>query len=207
MIRDTNSRQTRGTRRPYSSPVRAAGVAATRQRIIDAVLTTMARGVTELSVPTVAREAGVSVKTVYRHFGTKAGLVESLAGYLYARNELERLPRPRTLDDLRPAIRALFRRLDAVDPAALAALLTRTGWQARRATIPARLAMLRDGLQGARPGLDETALEHLVRLALILTSSFSLQAWKDYLDVDADEAADEVAWAMRAAIAGATPAT
>ena len=54
----------------------------------------------------------------------------------------------------------------------------------------------------AAPGLPDDQKEHLVRLALMLTSSFSRRAWKEYLDLDADAAAAEVAWALRAAIAG-----
>jgi hypothetical protein len=113
---------------------------------------------------------------------------------------------PRSVDDLEPAIRELFRRLDAVDPAGRAALLSPAGWQARRASIPLRLAMLRASVEGARPDLDDDVRDHLARLGLILTTSFSLQAWKDYLGLNAAEAAAEVAWALRAAIAGAEKA-
>jgi AcrR family transcriptional regulator len=203
MIRAANSRSRAGAPRRYESPVRIERAAETRRRILDAVVATMAHGLTELSVPAVAREAGVSTRTVYRHFATKAALVDALAAFLYGRDELERVPPPRGLDDLEASIRELFRRLDAVEPVARAALLTQAGWEARRATIPRRLGMLRDGVRSARPGLDEPTVDHLARLGLILTSSFSLQAWKDYLGATADVAAAEVAWALRAAIAGA----
>jgi AcrR family transcriptional regulator len=163
----------------------------------------MAHGPTKLSVPAVAREAGVATKTVYRYFATKAELVDAFGEHVFSRSELERMPLPRTVDDLEPSIRDLFHRLDAVDPAVRAALLSKAGWEARRRSIPYRVRMLRDAVHSAQPGLDDAALDHITRLALILTSSFSLQAWRDYLGVSAEEAAAEVAWALRAVIAGA----
>ena len=204
MSRATNSgRPPASGSRQYESPVRTAQVAATRQRILDALLTTMGRGLTELSMPAVAAEAGVSTRTVYRHFASKAALVDALASHLFQRDELERTMLPRSVDDLEPAIRELFSRLDAADPAARAVFATRAGHEARQATIPRRLALLREGIRATRPDLDEASFDHIARVGLVLTSSASLQAWKDYLGIGADEAAREVAWAMRAVIAGA----
>jgi AcrR family transcriptional regulator len=163
----------------------------------------MARGLTEVSMPAIAREAGVSIRTVYRHFPTKADLIDALAGHVFGREELERMPPPAALEDLEPTLRGLFRRISAIDPMVRAALATQAGWEARRASIPTRLGLLRSGLKTTRPGLDDVTVEHLARLALILTSSFSVQAWKDYLGLDADEAAAEVTWVLRAVLAGA----
>ena len=188
--------------RTYRSQVRDATEAAVHQRIIEAVVRTVARGVTELTVPAVAREARVSVRTVYRHFGSKAGLVGSVTAYFGSRSELAKVPLPRTVDELEDGIRAIFRRLDNVDPAVQAVMATDVGSEARRATLPVRLAALRTGLDRAAPGLPDDQREHLVRLALVLTSSFSRNAWREYLDLDADAAAAEVAWALRAAITG-----
>jgi AcrR family transcriptional regulator len=54
----------------------------------------MARGLTEVSMPAIAREAGVSIRTVYRHFPTKADVIDALAGHVFGRDELERIPPP-----------------------------------------------------------------------------------------------------------------
>ncbi len=208
MVRAANAGipQRSAPRRRYESSIRDAQAADTRRRILDGVVATMARGLTELSIPAVARQAGVSVRTVYRHFATKAQLVDALSDHLFGRGSLEQMALPRSIEDLEPTIRELFRRLDAIDPAGRASLLTPVGWQARRTTIPRRLKMLRASAADARPELDDDARDHLARLGLILTSSFSLQAWKDYLGMNVEEAAAEVAWALRAAIAGAEKA-
>ena len=164
---------------------------------------TVARGITELTVPAVAREAGVSVRTVYRHFGSKSALVESIGTYFGARSELAKLPQPAGLDDLEASVARLFRRVDDLDPDARAVLDTDVGREARRMTLPFRLATIRRGFEQAAPGLPEDEMNHLVRLGLILTSSFSRHAWTEYLDLDPEAAAAEVAWAIRTMIAGA----
>ena len=58
--------------------LRAAQAQATRARILEATVAVMARGVASVSIPAVAREAGVSVPTVYRHFATKRDLLTSV---------------------------------------------------------------------------------------------------------------------------------
>jgi AcrR family transcriptional regulator len=63
--------------RSYRSELRAEQARATRDRILEATLRVMARGLASLSIPEVAREAGVSVPTVYRHFGDLDALLDA----------------------------------------------------------------------------------------------------------------------------------
>lgn len=66
-------------RRRYVSAVRAAAAAGTRAAIRDAARTLFAaRGYAGTPIETIAREAGVSVQTVYATFGTKRAVLESL---------------------------------------------------------------------------------------------------------------------------------
>lgn len=204
MHRAANSDPPRtGQLRPYRSPTRDANSAAVRRRILEAVTRTVARGVAEVTVPTVARDAGVSVRTVYRHFGSKAGLFDALGTYFGSRADVAKLPQPTGFDELEAAIVLFFRRADALDPDALAVLDSDVGRDARRTTLPFRLAAIRRGLEQAAPGLPEDQIDHLVRVALILTSSFSRRAWKEYLDLSPEAAAAEVTWALRTMVEGA----
>ncbi len=51
----------------------------TRQRVLDAAFARIAEvGIARLALEDVATEAGVSRQTVYRHFGSRDGLVEQL---------------------------------------------------------------------------------------------------------------------------------
>jgi AcrR family transcriptional regulator len=69
-------------RRPYNSPLRQQQVAATRERIVAAA-STLVHGFEgwdwrELTVRAVAKEAGVSERTVYRHFADEGALRDAV---------------------------------------------------------------------------------------------------------------------------------
>ena len=65
------------TKRTYTMGARAQAVAETRLRIQEALLTLAAtRAFPEISLDDIAREAGVSVQTILRQFGSRAGLIE-----------------------------------------------------------------------------------------------------------------------------------
>jgi AcrR family transcriptional regulator len=69
-------------RRPYNSPLRQQQAAETRERIVAAA-STLVHGYErwdwrELTVRAVAREAGVSERTVYRHFADEALLRDAV---------------------------------------------------------------------------------------------------------------------------------
>jgi AcrR family transcriptional regulator len=65
--------------RRYDSPHRRAQAATTRQAILDAAQRLFeAQGYGATSMPAIAEEAGVALKTIYVYFETKAGLVRAL---------------------------------------------------------------------------------------------------------------------------------
>src|SRR5918995_3522630 len=107
--------------RAYQSELRAEQAEETRRRILDAALGVMGTGLASLSVPAVAREAGVSVPTIYRHFRTKADLLAAMYPHAARRSGLDGIPDPSTVGDVRSAVRAVFERLDALDDVARAA--------------------------------------------------------------------------------------
>lgn len=182
------------SKRTYESALRQDQADATRTRILDALVRTMAKGVAGLSVPAVAREAGVSVPTVYRHFKTKADLVAALAPYLVGKTRLMEIPPGAS--DLGAIVRELYRRNEQMDVETRAALASQLGQEVRRRTMPQRVAMIRAELERRTPGLAGEDLDRFTRLTLILGSSAAMRAYKDYLGQSAMAAADDVAWAL-----------
>lgn len=64
----------------YSSPLRDEAKRATRERILDALVrVVLDDGVHAFSVASVAERAGVSHRTVYRHFASREELLEGLS--------------------------------------------------------------------------------------------------------------------------------
>src|SRR5260221_14354856 len=91
--------------RSYTNTHRAAQAVRTRDGILDALVRVLARGVAELSIPAVAREAGVSVRTVYRNFPTKRDLTAALDSHLDKRIGFSLSPFPGDLAGFMNTIR------------------------------------------------------------------------------------------------------
>jgi AcrR family transcriptional regulator len=76
----------------------------------------------ELTARAVAKKAGISERTVFRHFATRETLLEALADEV--RRRLELPPPPQSLDELRAAPGALYRAFEAKAALTKAALHT-----------------------------------------------------------------------------------
>ena len=192
------------TGRAYRSQLREQQVDETRARILDATVRAMAGGLAFVSIPAVAREAGVSVPTIYRHFATKRDLLAAVYPHYARRAGLDKLVPPRSMDELREGVREYFDRTDSIDDLARAAMAGPASEEVRRLNIPARLAMFRRLADSIEPQLAEADRDRIARLLMVLTPSSALRMWRDHLGLSVDEAAEEVDWIVRAAIAAAT---
>ncbi len=163
-------------------------------------------GVGELSVPAVAKEAGVSVPTIYRHFGSKQGLVDALGEYVATKSGLGWVDfdKPTNVDEFVEMIEEMYRRSGRIDPALRAAMATDVGQHARRATMPRRLKAIEDSLSLVAEGVAGDDFERLRDIILILGSSAMTRAFKDYLDMNSEQAADTVTWVVRLLIEAVT---
>lgn len=188
--------------RAYRSELRAQQAEATRGRILDGTLRVMAGGLASLSIPAVAREAGVSVPTVYRHFRTKPELLAAVYPHAARQAGLDTIADPHSLDELRPMIRAVIERLDNLDDLSRAAMASPAASDVRRATFPARYARIRRLADSIEPKLRKADRDRITRLIMVVTASSSLRMWRDHLGLSADEVADEIDWIVRAAISG-----
>jgi AcrR family transcriptional regulator len=93
--------------RSYVQGARAAAAAAKRRDLLDAAITMLAtEPLPRITLDAVAKRAGAARSTVYTMFGSRAGLLEAVAGRLLERIEFDRLvaavgePDPRRALDL-----------------------------------------------------------------------------------------------------------
>ena len=190
--------------RAYRSELRAEQAEATRARILDAVIRVIAGGLAYVSIPAVAREAGVSVPTVYRHFATKRELLAAVYPHSVRGSGLDDLVRPRSMDDLLGGLRTYFERTDSLGDLARVAMASPAAEAVRALNMPDRLAMFRRIADSVVPKPSEADRDRIARLLVILTASSALRLWRDQLGSSVDEAADDLDWVVRAAVAAAT---
>lgn len=195
---------TADTVRPYRSELRMRQAEETRNRILDATVRVMGRGLASTSIPAVAREAGVSVPTVYRHFRTKEDLFAALYPHVVYRGKMRQLPLPESLDGFGAGLREQFASLDAIGDAERAAMASPAGEEARRSNMPSRIARTRELTDAIVPADSTIDPDRLTRLLVVLTGQAAFRTWRDDLGCSPNEAADDVEWVVRTLIGAST---
>ena len=177
--------------------LREAQRAVTEQRIVVALADLIDdEHPFEISMSAVARRAGVSEPTLYRHFPTKRDLFAALAGWQFQNVTLGLAPR--SPDDLTKAVTVVFERAAEQENTIRWTLASTDPDRVPRPNTQARLAMLRTALGlDDRPSGDQAA-EFLLRTVLLLTSPMAWLYWKDYLGLETAEASATAGWAITA---------
>ena len=189
--------------RAYRSELREQQAATTRQRILDATVRVMAGGLADVTIPAVARAAGVSVPTVYRHFRTKRDLLAALQPHLQQRAGIDPDALPTSIDELRGSLVALLGGMDGLDDVMRAALASPASEEVRRVHAPNRFKLARRLVDRVAQQLSEADRDRIARLLVIMTASPALRMWRDDFGASVEQIADDIDRTLRAAIAAA----
>ena len=193
--------------REYRSELRAQQVEGTRARILEAALRVMADGFASVSIPNVAREAGVSVPTVYRHFKTKQVLLDALYPYLISRSGYTTPPPPKSVAELRQGVIDYLGHLDSLDDFSRAVLASPASDEARSRSMARRLTMFRPLVDSIQPPVSDADRDRILRLMVVLTATPTLRLLHDHLGASTEQVAEDVEWFVGAAIAAASRST
>jgi AcrR family transcriptional regulator len=176
--------------------LREAQRTATERRIVEALATLIdEEHPLEISMTAVAKRAGVSEPTVYRHFPTKRDLFAALAGHQF-RTVAAGLA-PASADELAQIVRTVFQRSAGIETTIRWTLAAPDPERVPRPNAQARLAMLRTALRDVLEDLDDDTAQFLLRTVLLLTSPMAWLYWKDYLGLDPAAAAHTAGWAIK----------
>jgi AcrR family transcriptional regulator len=169
--------------------------AVTRRRIVDAVSALIAEEhPATISVPAVARRAGVGVATVYRYFPTKELLLDAAATEVVTPGAA-RLPR--SFDELEAGMAAAWSELEHQLPLVRNQFASPVGRELHRRRWERKHAAMADVLRREQLDPDSAAGRRLLGVADVLTSSTALLELRDKAGVPVEDAAAWCAWAVR----------
>jgi AcrR family transcriptional regulator len=181
--------------RKYDSRLRKAQMERTAEQIVDAAAQVIAEsGVTELSMARVAARAGVALRTLYRHFGTRDELLHAIGEHFERDLKGSGPPMPQTPDEFIAAMPVLFEFFEANAEAVEAMHATQTARQLRQIARGRRTERAREVAAAMYEGFSERE----ARIAFaILRSTFSSATWlalRKEMCLDAEEAQAAIRW-------------
>jgi AcrR family transcriptional regulator len=179
--------------------LRTSHVNSTRDRIARATAEVMLReGPAGLSFPAVAEEAGVSLRTVYRHFPNKDALVLA-AVHVGAEHTQTLWPhRSVKLSDLRDFLPVLWAELDSQRELIAVQQSSPAGKALRRERLQVRRDDVLAALAAEHPDIPEGDRVGLASIVTVLIGSSVLFDLVDLLDIDIAEAAALSAYVIEA---------
>jgi AcrR family transcriptional regulator len=165
-------------------------------RILDAAIELLKlEDLEALKLSDIAAKAGVTERTLYRHFPTRDALLKAIWPRLQARVGSPGFPS--TASDLAEMPLWLFPNFDAEGGAVRASLYSPAGRELRRALNPERQAAIRKGVRAARPDLSEKELTRLCAIVHLIGGAYGWAVMKDAWDLDGAEAGLAAAEATR----------
>jgi len=172
----------------YVSPLRQQYAAQTRERILDAAIDGLKEGDLEgLTIARVAKDAGVTERTVYRHFQTREDLIKAVWPRMGTRLGIPGLPQ--TVEALLSAPGRIYPRFDTEAGAVRASMYSQAGREIRATANPARHQAFTGLVARAQPELDEAARRRRAAVIQMIGSSHGWACFKDYWGMDTQEAA------------------
>jgi AcrR family transcriptional regulator len=171
----------------YASPLRERQKADTRALILQTVERSLLdRSLGDLSVATVAREAGITERTVYRHFSTREELLE--ATWAAVNDAIGIKDFPRTAEELIERPKILFPAFEQRGEVIRAMLASPQGRELRLRANKERQSAIRAAVKSARPNLREPALTRLCAAVQVFCSASGWATMTDYWGLDSVEA-------------------
>jgi AcrR family transcriptional regulator len=197
---DTESEATNlGDTREYNSPARDQAKEATREKIVDAVVrVVLDDGIHAFTVQNVADKAGVSHRTVYRHFKTREELLAGLAASIEAKSEQASFPTDlATVDDIIDNVGSAFETMSEGADHNRACVVTSIAMQWQDEPRQRRSQALNRIMRAAFPNLNSGEVREASALIRSISGS---RCW--YLltfegGLDAKAAARAADWAVR----------
>ena len=175
--------------------LREEQVERTRARILDAAVALLADDEpSELTVPQVARRAGVAVRTVYRYFPSKEAIVEGVATRVDGR--LGPTPFPESIEGIRSLAPELFRQFSGQEDLLRATRSSRGARVVLAHTRASRIASAERALASLLEGASDEERRRAVAVVYSLHSTANYLTCRDHFGLSPEAAGAAAAWAV-----------
>lgn len=182
------------------APLRDRQSAVAIHAVFEALVRHLETGdVDEISMDDIARDAGVSRRTLYRYFPTRTDLLAAAGDWI--RDEFLGLPVEIGDEGIVGSFRAAAKRLEQHPRLARALLHTATGRTVRSGYRGERADAIRRAVQREVPGLARGELDRAVGVLTYLCSSRAWIAIQDDSGLSAAAAQSAVVWAIESLLA------
>ena len=169
----------------------------TATRILDAAIGLLeTKPLEELTIAGVARHAGVTERTVYRHFSTRDDLITALWPRINDR-AARGVAFPKAPEDLAALPERAFPAFEDEEVLMRSIIFTRQGQALRLSVNDKRQASFLAAVSAARPDLAPAEQRKLAALVQLLGTSFTWISMKDYWDIPAAESSEISSEAIR----------
>jgi AcrR family transcriptional regulator len=186
--------------RTYSSPVREAAKQTTRDAILQGLVgVVLDDGVHRFTMQNVANKAGVSLRTVYRHFDSREALLDGLSADLDARIASAGMRSvPPDLDYLRDHVEPGLRQLGQAQDRLRAYVIISIALGRQASDAEPRTLAIRTLLRAACANLPDRELDEASVMLRHIAGSRTWFSLTEELQMEHPAAARVSAWAVRA---------
>jgi AcrR family transcriptional regulator len=153
----------------------------------------------DVSMEDLAREAGVSRRTLYRYFPSRSDLLTTAGNWIRA--DLLQLPVSIGVEGIAQSFIAAASRLQGRPELARALLRTQTGRAVRTVYRDARVKAIRDAVRREVPGLSPRDVKQAAAVLGYLCSSSAWITVQDEAGISASSAQAAVVWAIESLLA------
>src|SRR5689334_12110460 len=181
----------------YHSPLRSRQKEQTRDLILDAVDAILRRApVSEVTIAAVARQAGITERTIYRHFPTREDLLDAVWRRALHAVTGEPPQQVETLEQILDLARAAYDSFEADAGIVRALIAAPEGVDASKRPEEARLAMLREAYADLLAGVPEDEVNAVVVATHVLSGASAWSHLRDYCGLDGAEGGKAAALAI-----------
>jgi len=188
----------------YNSPLRAHQKEQTREMILAAVAAILAQHSTEAAtIGEVARVAGVTMRTVFRHFATREELLSAFWRWQLEQTGGRTILGPESLEGLLERIREFFESLDAEENLIRAVISSPEGREIRKQANQIRLEKMLDFVRSMVPELPKRDRHEVAAGIITVSSVLSWLFMRDNCGYDGKRAGEAAALSVQLIIEAA----